>query len=64
MIQGHNSTVNNQIDHEVSDFVDSDFRNPSDLLNDKQFMEIRKSNIEPRSPSKKQGNRIKAINNS
>lgn len=62
MIQGNNSTLNNQIDHEISDFADSGYRVPVDLLNDKQIMDYRKS--PQRSPSKKQGNRIKAINNS
>jgi hypothetical protein len=62
MLHGNSSSINQHIDQEVSDFNNSDFRPPSDLLNDKQ-LEGRQS-PEPRSPSKKQGNRIRAINSS
>lgn len=64
MLQVNNSSINQHIDQEVSDFHNSDFRPPSELLNDKQLEPRDTPSQDPRSPSKKQGNRIRAINNS
>ena len=64
MLHANNSSINQHIDQEVSDFHNSDFRPPSDLLNDKQLESKVTPSLEQRLPSKKQGNRIRAINNS
>jgi hypothetical protein len=64
MLQVNNSSINHHIDQEVSDFHHSDFRPPSELLNDKQLEPRDTPSPEQRSPGKKQGNRIRAINNS